>query len=94
MCSSDLERGDKVFGERSRLTTGFLSNRDADNYFPNDDIDNLFGDMATHVMNGSSSNAPYVKFYRLFEIMLQTNTFRNMEQQDRRGDSTLAVSLS
>ena len=32
------ERGDKVFGERYRATTGFFCNTDADDYFPDDDF--------------------------------------------------------
>ena len=45
------ERGDKVFGERYRATTGFFCNTDVDDYFPDDDffpdIDVIFGNMNT-----------------------------------------------
>jgi len=57
-------------------TAGFFSNKDADDYFPNDDffldINNLFRDMALNgdnvnaTANAGSSSEPYVFLPRIF----------------------------
>src|SRR5438105_11903188 len=67
-CDPVRERGDQVFGERSRATTGISSDTTTEDFFPNDDffpdVDSLFVDMTTpdNTDNpiGSSSSAPYV----------------------------------
>ena len=66
-----------VFGERLHVTTGFFSNTDSDDYFPDDDffpdVDVLFGNMSSSAnANGSSSTGPYVTLFCLFQIMFQT----------------------
>ena len=72
-CDPVRERGDQVFGERTRATTGF-------EFFPNDDffpdIANLFIDMGD--VNGSAAaaaaatTAPYVFFFFLIDMLLQS----------------------
>ena len=79
-CDPVRKRGDQVFGERLRATTGLSDDTTAtEDFFPNDDfvpnIDNLFvDDMATPDNTGnqigSSSFAPYVFLPQLLEIML------------------------
>ena len=82
-CDPVRERGNQVFGERTRATTGFFT--DADDCFPNDDffpdINNLFGDMATDVDTGntSSSAVPYVFLFlvaviRSWLLLLEIDT--------------------
>lgn len=67
------ERGDKVFGERHHATTGFFSITDSDDFFPDVDVDVLFGNMSSSAnANGSSSTGPYVTLFCLFEILFQT----------------------
>ena len=71
-CDPVRERGDQVFGERTRATTGF-------EFFPNDDffpdIANLFIDMGD--VNGSAAvaaavaTAPYVFFVFLIDMPLE-----------------------
>jgi hypothetical protein len=57
------EKGDTIFWERYHATTGFLSNTDADEFFPINnfflDIAKLFGDMTLSdvAANGTPSNA-------------------------------------
>ncbi len=67
------ERSDKVFGERSHATTGFFSNTDADDYFPNDDffpdVDDLLGNMSSSANASGSSSAPYVLLVFLSDMM-------------------------
>ena len=62
------ERGDQVFGERTRTTAG-------SDYFPDDDffpdVGNLsINDMGDNGASGSTPTAPYVICSSLFEIML------------------------
>src|SRR5438105_7064560 len=69
------ERGDKVFGERSHATTGFSSNTDDDDFFPNDDFfpdvdDLLCNNMSSSANATASSSAPYVFLVYLFDMML------------------------
>ena len=70
-----MRGGDKVFRERYHTTTGFFLDTDTDNYFPNDnyfpDINNLFNDMASEDLNGSSSNTQYVIICFGFNIMIK-----------------------
>ena len=59
------------------MTTGFFSNTDADDYFPDDDffpdVDVLFGNMSAPNANGSSSSTGlYVTLLCQFEILLQS----------------------
>ena len=71
-CDPVRERGDPVFGERTRATTGF-------EFFPNDDffpgIANLFIDMGD--VNGSAAaaaaaaTAPYVFILLLIDMLLE-----------------------
>ena len=61
------ERSDKVFGERSHATTGFFSNTDADDYFPN--VDDLLGNMSSSANASGSSSAPYVLLVFLSDMM-------------------------
>ena len=71
-CDPVRERGDQVFGERTRATTGF-------EFFPNDDffpdIANLFIDMGD--VNGSAAAAaaatttPYVFILLLIDMLLE-----------------------
>ena len=68
-CDPVRERGDQVFGERTRATTGF-------EFFPNDDffpdIANLFIDMGD--VNGSAAaatTAPYVFILLLIDMLLE-----------------------
>ena len=65
-CDPVRERGDQIFGKRTRATTDF-------EFFPNDeffpDIDNLFiDDMGD---SGSSAAAQYVFLIFLLEILLE-----------------------
>ena len=69
-CDPVRERGDQVFGERTRATTGF-------DFFPNDDffpdIANLFIDDMGDA-NGSAvaaAAAPYVFLIFLFDMLLE-----------------------
>src|SRR6266540_3457918 len=68
-CAPIRERGNQVFGERLRATTGLSDDTTAaEDFFPNDDyfpdIDNLFDDMVapdnTGKQLGSSSSTPHV----------------------------------
>ena len=67
------ERSDKVFGERSHATTGFFSNTDTDEYFPDDDffpdVDDLLGNMSSSANASGSSSAPYVLLVFLSDMM-------------------------
>ncbi|KAK1693382.1 hypothetical protein QYE76_010079 [Lolium multiflorum] len=70
------EKGDKVFGERFRATTGFIT--DADDTFPNDDfspdVDDLFDDMGDNANNGhaaASASVQYVLISTMFRFMFQ-----------------------
>ena len=68
------EKGDKVFGERFRATTGFIT--DANDTFPNDDffpdIDDLFDDMGDNTNNGhASASVQYVLISPMFRFMFQ-----------------------
>src|ERR1041384_7312441 len=59
------ERGDQVFGERTRATAG----SDDDNFFP--DVGSLsINDMGDINNSGSTPAAPYVICSNMFEIML------------------------
>ena len=67
-CDHVWERGNQVFGERTRATAG-------GDYFPNDvffpDVGNLsINDMGDNGASGSTPAAPYVICSSLFEIML------------------------
>jgi hypothetical protein len=74
------EKIDKVFGEHYRVTTGFFSNMDANEFFPN--IDELFGDMALNdgIVNANKipSIVSYVILYHLFQIVLYIFVFDNL----------------
>ena len=70
-CDPVRERGDQVFGERTRATTGF-------EFFPNDDffpditnlfIDNMGDDMGNS--SGATAAAPYVFLIFLYEVLLE-----------------------
>ena len=72
-CDPVRERGDQVFRERSRATTGLSDDTTAaEDFFLNDSL--FIDDMATpdNTSNqiGSSSSAPYVFLPQLLEIML------------------------
>jgi hypothetical protein len=69
------EKGDKVFGESFRATTGFIT--DADDAFRNDDffpdVDDLFDDMADITNNGhaAASASAHVLISPIFRFMFQ-----------------------
>ena len=69
--SRDLvrERGDQVFGERTRATAGSDDFLD-DDFFP--DLGNLFlNDMGDNINGGSTPAASYAILSSLYEIMLE-----------------------
>ncbi|KAK1664278.1 hypothetical protein QYE76_052437 [Lolium multiflorum] len=66
------EKGDKVFGERFRATTGFIM--DADDTFPNDDFfpdfEDLFDDMGDNTNNGHAVASASVHKQAIREVCL------------------------
>ena len=67
-CDPVRERGDQVFGERTRATTGieFFPNND---FFP--DIGSLFIDDMGDVNGAAAAAAPYVFLIFLFDMLLE-----------------------